>query len=318
MNTHKKIKPPALSENDQVMLIAPGHAIHEQQLSEAIDRLKVMQLRVKTANNMLDRYGYFAGSIEKRAEDINHAFADPDIKAIIAVRGGSGCSLLLDHLDYDLIEKNPKILLGLSDVTALLIGIYEKTGLITFHGPGAGMEWPQYSVNYIKSLLFKRECPTYRNPDGHVDDLIEHPCEIRILQRGQAQGEILGGNLTVLTTLMGTPYFPKDWKNKILFVEEIGEAVYRIDRMFAQLKIAGILSQISGFIGGTFLNATKNSPSGFDLNDVLERYLKPLKIPAFYGAMIGHQPQNMTIAQGVEISMDADLGEFHSLSNAVS
>ena len=317
-NNAQFLKPKALSPGDQVMLIAPGHVISQQTLRDAIDRLQALQLKVKIAENILDRYGYFAGSVEKRAKDINNAFANPNITAIIAVRGGSGCSLLLDQLDYELIGQNPKIFLGFSDITALLIGIYEKTGLITFHGPVAGTQWPQFTVHHLKSLLFGKKRIIYRNPDSQVDDLIPHPASISTIQGGKARGQILGGNLTVLSALIGSPYFPQNWKNKILFLEDVGEAVYRIDRMLAQLKNAGILSQLSGFIGGTFVDSAKGSPAGFDINDVLERYFKPLKIPAFYGAMIGHQPKNITIAQGIEVSIDADLGEIHMLENAVS
>lgn len=317
-NNSSPIKPAALSVGDQVMLLAPSHAICQHQLRAAIARLQALQLKVKVAENILDRYGYFAGSVEKRAQDINNAFADPSIKAIIAVRGGSGCSLLLEHLDFNLIAQNPKILLGFSDVTALLVAIYHKTGLITFHGPGAASQWPQYTIDHLKSLLFANKQTLFCNPTDKIDDLIPQPrYPIRTIQAGKARGRILGGNLTVLSTMMGSPYLPQDWQNTILFIEDIGEAVYRIDRVLAQLKNAGILAQLSGFIGGKFLEVTKSSTDGFTLDEVLDRYFKPLQIPAFSGAMIGHHPKNIIIPEGITVEMDADLGKIRMLENAL-
>lgn len=312
------IKPTVLIPNDKVMLIAAGHQINPDQLAFAIERMEALGLRVVIPSNILAQQGYFAGPVEVRAKAINNGFSDPDIKAIIAVRGGSGESLVIDKLDYELIRKNPKIIMGMSDVTALLLAIHDKTGLVTFHGPNAATyAWPKFTVDYVKAVLFDGETPTLKNPTPIEDDLIQTKDRITTINGGIAKGTIIGGNLTVITSLMGSDYLPQDWTGKILFLEDVGEAIYRIDRMFAVLENAGILNQIDGFIFGTCQKCPSLPSGGFELNQVIERYIKPLGIPAISGAMIGHQAKQFIIPIGLPVQLDADKGEITLLEPAV-
>lgn len=312
------IKPAPLTPGDTVILVTPGHQINSDELQFAIERMAALQLTAITPPTILDRYGYFAGCAEDRAQAINTGFSDPNVKAIIAIRGGSGSSLLLDQLDYDLIKKNPKIFLGMSDITALLLAIHEKTGLITFHGPNAGAKWPAFSTNYVKAILFNGETVTLQNPRvSATDDLIQTQDRLTVINAGSVMGPIIGGNLTVISTLMGSDYLPQDWTGKILFLEDVGEETYRIDRMFAQLKNAGILGQLAGFVFGTCQNCLPLPHGGFQLNQVIERYIKPLQIPAFSGALIGHQALQFTVPVGLPVKMEAECGKITLLEPAV-
>lgn len=304
------LKPPCLVPDDTVMLIAPSHKIDPTQLQVSTERMQSLNLNVIIPNGILDSYGYFSGTVAKRARDINEAFENPAVKAIFTIRGGSGASLLLEHLNYDLIRDNPKILMGYSDITALLIAIHQQTGLITFHGPNVASQWPQFTVDYIKRMLFENKKCVFKNPVIKEDDLIQTQNRITTLYPGKAIGKLLGGNLTTLSTLMGSKFFPQHWNDYILFIEDTGEVTYRIDRMLAQLKNAGILSQLKGFIAGTFRNTLSSSSEGFHLGQVFERYIQPLKIPAFSGAMIGHQAKQFIIGQGMRAEIDADKGEI--------
>jgi len=304
------IKANALLPGDTVWLITPSTQISPDELKLAIERIEALGLKVALPESILDQYGYFAGTAETRAKEINDGFGDPAIKAIIAVHGGSGASTILDKLDYELIKNNPKIIMGMSDITALLLAIHDKTGLVTFHGPNAGSNtWPKFTVDYFNTLLFDGKTVTLRNPESSRDQLTT-------INGGIATGEIMGGNFTVISTLMGSDFFPKDWAGKILFLEDVGEDIYRIDRMFAQLDNAGILSQLAGFIFGICRNCNA-LPDGFELNQVIERYIKPLGIPAVSGVMIGHIADKFVVPVGLPIRLDADKGEITLLEPAV-
>ena len=304
------IKANALSPGDTVWLITPSTQISPDELNLAIERIEALGLKAALPESILDQYGYFAGTAEIRAKEINDGFSDPAIKAIIAVHGGWGVSTILDKLDYELIKNNPKIIMGMSDITALLLVIHDKTGLVTFHGPNAGSNtWPKFTVDYFKTLLFDGMTAILRNPKSNRD-------QITTINGGIATGKIIGGNLTVISTLMGSEYFPKDWTGKILFLEDVGEDIYRIDRMFAQLDNAGILSQLEGFIFGICRDCI-SLPDGFELNQVIKRYIKPLGIPAISGVMIGHIAEKFVVPVGLPIQLDADKGEITLLEPAV-
>ena len=304
------IKADALLPGDTVWLITPSTQISPYELELAVGRIEALGLKVALPESILDHYGYFAGTAESRAKEINDGFRDPTVKAIIAAHGGWGVATILDKLDYELIKNNPKIIMGMSDITALLLVIHDKTGLVTFHGPNAGSNtWPKFTVDYFKTLLFDGKTVTLRNPESSRD-------EITTIHGGIATGEIVGGNLSVITTLMGSDYFPKDWTGKILFLEDVGEDIYRIDRMFAQLNNAGVLSQLEGLIFGK-CRGCNALPDGFDLNQVIERYIEPLGIPAISGVMIGHIADKFVVPVGLPIQLDADKGEIILLEPAV-
>lgn len=321
MNTNTKkdtIRPKALQAGDTVGLISPAGAIYEELPYQlATEALEAMGLKVKHSPFLKARYGHLAGTDEERASEINQFFADKSISAIITTRGGSGCARIIDKLDYDLIKKNPKIITGYSDITALLLAIYTKTGLVTFHAPVAVSTWNSFSFGYFRKLLFEKEASFLQNPTHKGDNLVQTEDRIQTIRGGKAKGILAGGNLSVLTGIVGTDYLP-EWKGKILFIEEVNEEPYRVDRMFSQLKLSGILSQVSGIIIGKCTNCKPNGGYGaLTIDEIYRDFIYPLGIPAFYGAMIGHIPNQFTIPVGIEAEIDADKGTIQLLSSAV-
>jgi len=311
--------PPRLKAGDVVGLVSPAGITRSKDKLRIIEEtLNALNLKLHVDEHAMDRWGYLAGKDEVRAEAINKMYRDPEVDAILTFIGGWGCARLLPYLDYDMIQKHPKIIMGFSDVTALLLAIYAKTGMVTFHGPSGRSGWNTFTVDYVKRLLFDGEAITYKNPDEIGDNLTQVRDRIQTITSGKSRGRLVGGNLTVLTSLIGSEYLP-DWKDHILFIEDVGEGIYRIDRMMTQLKLAGVLDQISGFVFGRCTDCDANSGySSFTLEEVLEDHIKPLGIPAFKGAMIGHIKNKFTIPLGVEAEIDADLGTIQLLSPAVS
>lgn len=312
--------PEALKEGDTIGIVSPASAIFESEpYTIAKESFEAMGLKVKFGKNTRNRYGHLAGTDEERAEELNEMFRDKSVKAIIALRGGSGSARILNKLDYDLIKANPKIFIGYSDITALHLAIFEKTGLVTFHGPVAVSTWNSFSYGHLKDLLFNKKALTFSNIQNKGDELVNTKNRIRTITPGIAKGQLLGGNLSVLTGIMGSEYFPEDWKGKILYIEDIGEKIYAVDRMMTQIQLGGVLDQISGFVFG---KCTDCDPGGsgygsLTLEEVIDHYIKPLGIPAFSGAMIGHIDDNITIPNGIEAEMDAEKGTIKLLNPAV-
>lgn len=315
------LKPPALNPGDTVGLIASASPVDDPSLIQhATERLQALGLKVKYGKSLFNHEGYLAGSDEQRAADLNAMFADPTIKAIIQLRGGWGSNRILELLDYDAIKQHPKIIMGYSDITALLIAIQAKTGLITFHGPMPSTPWPAFTTQYVRDILFAGKSITFNNIAPTEDDLIATQNRIQTIHAGTTTGQLIGGNLTVLTSMVGSRYLP-DWHGKILFVEDTGEDIYRIDRMLTQLKLAGVLNQISGFIFGKCTDCSygkeAKSYGSLTLMQVIDKHIKPLNIPAWYGAMIGHEDLIFTIPEGVNVKIDATNGTIAMLESAV-
>lgn len=305
------IKPEALKPGDTIAISSPAGAVwDEAQIGKFISILISLGFKVKTGETLKQKYGYFAGTDEFRASEINKFFLDNEVKAIICMKGGWGCARILDLLNFEMIKNNPKIIMGFSDITSLLIAISSKTGLVTFHGPVGNSGWNDFTVDYVKRVLMNKEAVTYGYPETDSD-------KFYTINPGTAKGTLIGGNLTVLAAMMGSEFLP-DWKNKILFLEETGEEPYRIDRMLTQLKQTGVLGNISGFIFGKCVKCDAEEPEkAFTLQQVLEQHLKPLKIPAFYGAMIGHIVNKHTIPIGIAAEMDGETGSLKLLDAAV-
>ena len=304
------IKPRRLQKGELVGLISPANFIESEALMEVVEFLTASGFSVKVGKHALDKYGYLAGKDADRAADVNAMFADKEVRAILSLRGGWGCNRILPLLDYELIRRHPKILLGYSDITSLLLAIYARSGLITFHGPVGISIWNWFSLNYVDRILVKGELVRWQN-------LSSHPVET--ITPGQARGRLLGGNLSVLTAMLGSPYLPS-WKNTILFVEEINEKVYRVDRMLTQLKLAGILEQLSGFIfAGCFdCPEEEDEEPTLTLRQILSTLIKPLGIPAWYGSMLGHTKNKFTVPLGIEVEIDAEQGMIVMLESAVT
>ncbi|MDJ0555711.1 MAG: LD-carboxypeptidase [Microcoleaceae cyanobacterium MO_207.B10] len=302
------LKPPRLKVGDTVAVVSPASMIFKHELKYINLVLGQQKLKVKVGTHVLDRYGYLAGKDRDRAADINAMFADDEIKALVATTGGWGSSRILPLLDYDLIRKNPKIIIGYSDITALLLAIYARSGVVTFHGLFGTSTWNKFSVSYLKSILFEGKAMTLQPPPNIVETITS----------GKARGRLVGGNLSVLTAMVGSNFLP-DWRGKILFVEDIREDVYRIDRMLIHLSLAGILQQLEGFI---FARCTRCVDEDDDfptltLWQVLLDHIQPLGIPAWYGTAIGHIRDKFTVPLGVEVEIDASRGTIKMLESAV-
>jgi muramoyltetrapeptide carboxypeptidase len=312
------IKPKRLREGDLVGLIGPaGATFHPDRAEVARENMAALGLRTRFGEHLLDRYGYLAGQDEDRAADINRFFADAEVRVVLAQGGGWGCNRLLPLLDYDLIRENPKVVMGFSDVTGLLLGIHAKTGLVTFHGPMGGSSWNEFNRDYATRVLFDGEVLTMRNREGDDDRLVQIENRVLTITPGTARGRLVGGNLTVLTALVGSEYLP-DFEGCILFIEDVHEEVYRVDRMLTQLSLAGVLKQINGLVFGRCTDCEPESRYGsLTLEEVLADHVAPLGIPAWYGSMIGHIKHYFTVPLGIEAEIDADAGTIKLLEPAV-
>ncbi len=200
-------------------------------------------------------------------------FADKSVTAIIAMRGGWGCNRILPLLKYPLIRSHAKIIMGYSDITSLLLAINARSRIVTFHGPVAISSWNQFTLDYLQPMLLQGKMVPMKNP-------LTTELRRRIINPGMATGKLVGGNLSVVCAMVGSPYLPS-WNRRILFVEDIGEDIYRVDRMLTQLKNAGILSELSGFIFGQCTRCSTGDDPSLTLMEVLNDHIKPLGIPAW-------------------------------------
>lgn len=309
-----RLLPVALRPGDTVALVSPSSATDERinlQLSREV--MEALGLKVKTGEHYAARRGHLAGSDAQRASDLNAAFADPEVRAVVAVRGGAGAARLLPLLDYDVIRANPKALLGYSDITALHCAIQAKTGLVSFHGPNGTGSWNSFNADQFRRLFFGRELLHYRNPVDAGDELVQRRNRTLTIAGGRARGELVGGNLAVLSALAGSPYMP-DFEGKILFLEDVSEAPYRIDRMLTTLRLTGALDAIAGFIFGECTDCDPGEGFGsLTLDQIFDDHVRPLGIPAYRGALIGHIPRQFIVPVGGRVEMDADAGSFRLL-----
>ncbi|NML08845.1 LD-carboxypeptidase [Sphingobium sp. AR-3-1] len=314
------VKPARLREGDTVGLIEPaGFTDDGFDLDLVKDTIVAMGLKPKAAPHLAGRYGYLAGTDADRAADVNAMFADPDVRAVFAVRGGWGCARILPRLDFAMIRKNPKLLVGFSDITALHLAFAAKAGFTTIHGPNAASSWGRFSWDAFRAVAFDAATPTFATPVGQEDRLAQRSGRIRTFRPGVARGRLLGGNLTVLAALMGTTWLP-DFTGAILFIEDIGEQPYRIDRMLTQLSLAGVLGRLAGVAFGQCTDCGPGGASygGFTLSEVLQQHLEPLGIPVFQGGQFGHVANQYSLPLGVMAEMDAEAGTIRLLEAAVS
>ena len=310
----------ALKAGDEVRLVAPAGAIFERvRFDIAAENMQGLGLKPTFGEHVRERHGYLAGTDEERAADIMTAYRDPNVKAIFALTGGWGAARTLDHLDFDVIRQNPKVVIGYSDITSLLNAIYTKTGTPTFHGPNGTSRWRPDVVTAAKQILFEGEAPLIKSPVPNHNTLAQHDLRVQTIVPGVAEGTLVGGNLTVLTALAGSPYMP-DMSGKILFLEDIGEAIYRIDRMLSTLELSGALSQLSGIVFGGFTRVGNDGDGygAFALMDIFDRYAKKADVPAFYGAPFGHIAGNQIMPIGTRARMDANNGTIQLLEPSVS
>ncbi|HUP49279.1 MAG TPA: LD-carboxypeptidase [Thermoanaerobaculia bacterium] len=302
------LKPKRLAAGDTIGMVLPASSTMESDnIAFAREQLEALGFQVVLGRHVFDRHGYFAGSDRDRAADINRMFADPKIDGIVCYTGGWGTPRILPLLDYDSIARNPKALVGFSDITALLNTIYQRTGLITFHGPVAGSTLNPYSVeNFRRVVMTAEPAGVLAPPEKRPQELVDRTNRILRLSPGKASGRLVGGNLTLIAALMGTPY-EIDTTGAILFLEDVREEVYRIDRMLTQLALAGKLDRAAGVVFGRCTNCGSRE-SGFSLEDILRDRLGSLPIPVISGLSLGHIENKLTLPVGGMATLDAGAG----------
>ncbi|MBK7980426.1 MAG: LD-carboxypeptidase [Ignavibacteriae bacterium] len=314
-NFIEKHKPKRINFGNTIGLISPASYISDSQLNEAISNFQNLGFNVKYNPAIKDKYGYLAGSDSARAEDFNEMITDKDIDAIVAVRGGYGCARMLPFIDYELIKKNPKIIIGYSDITSLLYAIYEKTGLVCFHGPVGTSTFNDYSIQHLQNILLEpRE--NYKMKNSYTDEN-----QIVVINEGIGEGELVGGNLSIVVSMIGTEY-DIDTKGKIIFLEEVGEEPYRIDRMLTQMKQSGKFDNCAGIALGVFKNCDikKEDPefeNSLSLVQIFNDILGDLKVPVIYNLSFGHIENKFTLPFGINARLDTKDKSLTLLEKAV-
>lgn len=318
--TKNIIKPPRLKQGDMIALVTPGSYITEQEKEESIKSLRSLGFYVTYSDRLMQKNGYFSATDEERATDLNEMFERKDVQGIMCARGGYGGARILPFLDYDLIENNPKPLIGFSDVTALQYAIYKYSRLITFHGPVSISTFSKFSVrNFDKVLMdptFELELTNSTTGNNY------NPYGITVISEGIAEGELIGGNLSIAVSLIGTEY-DVDYSGKIIFLEEFIEEPYRIDRMLTQMIQAGKFEDAAGIALGVFklCEPNKTNPSfkgSFTLMEVLKDRLGNLGIPVIYGLSFGHVVDKFTLPVGVKAELKTETQQLKLLESAVT
>jgi muramoyltetrapeptide carboxypeptidase len=269
--------------------------------------------------NTARRYGYFAGTDEERLTDLNAALRDPEVDAVWCIRGGYGVTRILDGVDFDALARRPRPVIGYSDITAVLLAAHRHTGIVTFHAPMARAAMPPFSRWHFERVLAQTEPPGRlgRLP-APPDVLLPRENRLVALRGGVAEGPLVGGNLTLIQCLVGTRHFP-ELDGAILFLEDVGEDLYRVDRMLAHLRMVGALERLAGVAVGRFTDLERGMSDGvLGFDEVLGTYLLPLGIPVASGFPIGHIDDQWTLPIGVRARLDAGAGELELLEPAVS
>lgn len=308
--------PLRLQRGDTIGVISPAGALNaerRERLQRGLAYLRQQGFHIQEGQSLREQHGYLAGTDEQRALDINAMFANPEIKAIFCTRGGYGITRLLDRIDYDSVRESPKILLGYSDITALQMALFAKTGLITFSGPMVAIEMgeplPEPTHRELWNLLMQ--------PREHVFAAQLNNQSFHTYISGRAKGRLLGGCLSVLVSLLGTSYLP-DMTHALLLLEDIGEDLYKIDRYLSQLKHAGVLQRIAGVVLGQFVNIHPDeNHNPVEFNDLISYYLTPLQIPVIGNFPYGHVPLKYTLPLGCRVQLDTEAGSLQLLEAGV-
>lgn len=293
------IKSKGIQKGDTVGIISPSGAIRPGQLDEAKKILGEMGLKPHPAPHSNGHYGYFSGTDEERLEDIRYCLEREEIDAIWCLRGGYGLTRILHEIDYDLFRERALAVVGYSDITALHMALYTKARLVSFHGPVLISDFNPYAERQAKKVLQAREHPPFIPPYR------EH--EVEVFREGQAEGRLLGGNLSLLAALAGTPYLPS-FKDALVFIEDVEEEPYRIDRMLTQLVHTADLNSAAGIILGQFAGCEKKPDDNysFTLRETLDSFVKEWDVPVLYNFSIGHIKKQCTVPYGISARLDTN------------
>ena len=302
------VKPKRLAEGDTVALVLPASAAFEREdVMVAKEQMEALGFKVVLGQHAFDRHGYFAGRDRDRAEDLNRMFADDRIDGIVCYTGGWGSPRVLPYLDYELIARKPKVLIGYSDITALLNAIFQRTGLVTFHGPVGGSTFDPYTIENFRRVVMTPAAPGVLAPPAKKpNDLVDRTNRVLRISPGRASGRLAGGNLTLVAALMGTPY-EVETRGALLFLEDIREELYRVDRMLTQLALGGKFDAAAGVVFGRCTDCRYTGPT-FSLEDILRDRFSGFGKPMISGLSIGHIEQKLTIPVGALATLDGDAG----------
>ena len=296
-------KPGRLHRGDRIGIVAPGGPVTPEELQPGLRLLESQGFSITSAPHLYEQTGYLAGDDDNRLQDLHRMFRDPEVKAILCARGGYGTLRLLDRIDYTLTGSNPKIIAGYSDITALLLALYKMNGLATFHGPLVKDLTKNENRNLTAFLKL------VSSEDTAEWDLQEATC----LRPGRAVGPLLGGNLTLISHLVGTPYMPPLGR-AILFIEDRGEPLYRIDRMLTHLHLCGIFKDLAGLLAGSF----EDRGDPLDIGQLLLERTSDTGIPVVTGLPIGHGHLNLSLPVGLRGSIDTETMTLSALEPCVS
>lgn len=311
--TKKIVKPRALRKGDTVGIIAPASPLFEEgEIEFTYQWLQKLGLRWKVGKHIFEKYSDLAGSDEARAEDFMNLWCDADVDAIIPIRGGNGAARMLPLLDFEMIAKNPKLFVGYSDITALLLPIHQRTGLVCFYGPMAASFYKaSYTYHYwTKAVMSNRPLGIITDPVAERVWAPKYPPPRLIIAEGKARGRLTGGCLTLVRQLMGTP-FEMDTEGKLVFLEDLHEEPHQIDRMLTQLLLAGKLQRAAGILIAECIHCRPGDSHRYSLNlnysveSVLRERLGNLGIPVVYGLRFGHGDDQITLPLGVMATLEA-------------
>ncbi len=316
------IKPKMLKPGSTLGLIAPATALADsEQIAVAKEIAESFGFKVVIGKNTLKRYGYLAGSDEERAADINEMFRREDIDGIFPLQGGWGSMRTLPYLDFEMIRKNPKVFIGFSDITTLLLAFYKFSGLVVFHGPNVRYSFNKYTSDYyIRSFTKLEPLGKLLQPPLPEGEKVERENRMITIRGGKASGELIGGNLSLLVTTLGTP-FEVSFKGKILFIEDVGEEPYRIDRMLTHLELSGALGGVAGVVLGKFRDCVPKAADyigSLTIEEIFRTKFEKLGAPVISGLCFGHVKDHITLPIGIQATLDADAKTLTIEESAVS
>ncbi len=292
-----RIVPGALPKDATLGLVAPASAVSRSAFESALENISALGFQVKYSDNLRVRRGFLSGTDQQRVKDLHDMYLDSDVHGIMCVRGGYGSGRLLPQLDYELIRSNAKPLIGYSDITALHQAIYHKSGVVGYHGPVGASEYNDFTLDYFQDVVMKGKTTKIRSE------------EAKVIFEGTSEGLLAGGNLSLLASLVGTPY-AMDYAGHILFIEEVGESPYRIDRMLTQLKQSGALNGVAGIALGYFTNCDQEpGDPGYEisigLEEVFREQFADLNVPVVMGLPFGHESHNVTLPIGINAELSS-------------